>query len=56
MTCRTPGAVYFVKVTDTEVAVCVSLPFHLELSEEEAKHLETRLHDAAEGELAQYFT
>lgn len=53
--CQTPDAVYNIKINDKSVLCNVELPFPIELSEEEAKQLESNIHNAMELVLSKYF-
>lgn len=53
--CQTPDAQFHVKVADNKVSISVDLPIHLNLTEKEAKILETNMHNAMELVLAPYF-
>lgn len=53
--CQTPESIYNIKVQDNEIKCSVKLPMDLDLSEEEAKILETNVHNAMELVLAGYF-
>ena len=53
--CKTPEAVYHIRIHESAVGCDVSLPMNLSLTEEQAKDLEDRIHDAMEDVLAGYF-
>lgn len=53
--CKTPGSYFHIFVEDNEVGARVSLPFELELEEEEYQDLEDEIHDALEDILSKYF-
>lgn len=53
--CQTPESVYNITVQDNEIKCSVRLPMDLELSEDEAKILETNVHNAMELVLSGYF-
>jgi hypothetical protein len=53
--CQTPGAQFHIHVSEGFVDCKVDLPEPLKLTEEEAKLLETNLHNALELVLARYF-
>lgn len=53
--CQTPGANYKFETSDKQVTSTVTLPFALDLSEDEVKKLEDELHDALEGVFKQFF-
>lgn len=53
--CKTPGSYFHIFVEDNEVGARVSLPFELELEEEEYQELEDEIHDALEDILSKYF-
>lgn len=56
--CQTPGAFFHTVihgVENTVVTVAVELPHNLNLTEDEAKLLETNIHNALELVLARYF-
>lgn len=53
--CQTSGAQFHVKVEGKAVSISVDLPMDLELTEAEAKVLETNMHNAMELVLAPYF-
>jgi hypothetical protein len=53
--CRTPDAIYRIRIHERTVGCDVSLPMDLSLTEEQAKILEDRIHDAMENVLAGYF-
>ena len=53
--CKTPGAVYHIRIHEHTVGCDVSLPIRLPLTEEQAKDLEDKIHNAMEDVLAGYF-
>ena len=53
--CQTPGANYKFETSDKKVISTVSLPFNLDLTEQQVKNLEDELHDALEGVFKQFF-
>ena len=53
--CQTPGSQFHVGVKDKQVTCKVDLPIDLDLTEKEAKLLETNIHNAMELVLAPYF-
>ena len=53
--CKTPNSHFHIFVKDNEVGARVSLPFELELEEEEYQELEDEIHDALEDILSKYF-
>lgn len=53
--CRTPGSEFSMKVTKTGVSFSVTLPTEVDLSEEEAKALEDKLHYVIEETYSKYF-
>lgn len=56
--CRTPEAQFHTRISPQKVEVVVDLAgteVLLKLTEEQAKELENRLHDAVEGALAPFF-
>ena len=53
--CKTPNSTFHIFVEDNEVGARVSLPFSLELEEEEYQELEDDIHDALEEILSKYF-
>lgn len=53
--CLTPGCMYALTVGPQGVAVAVTFPADIDLTEAEAVALEERLHDAVEGALAPHF-
>jgi hypothetical protein len=53
--CQTPEANYNIEINDTKVSVEVELPMKLDLTEEEAKLLESNIHNVMELVLAPYF-
>jgi hypothetical protein len=54
--CKTPGAVYHIRIHESTVGCDVTLPMNLSLTEEQASDLEDRIHDAMEDVLARYFS
>ena len=54
--CQTPGARFHSHISGQKIEVSVNLPQTLDLSEAEAKLLDTNLHNALELVLARYFT
>lgn len=53
--CQTPGANYTFETSDRSVTSTVTLPFKLDLTEEQVKKLENELHDALEQVFKQFF-
>jgi hypothetical protein len=53
--CQTPGANYKFEIHGKKVISTVTLPFSLDLSEDEFKKLDDELHDALEGVFKQFF-
>lgn len=53
--CQTNGAVYNTEISSNNISVNVSIPFSLELSEEEAALLDANIHNVLELVLAPYF-
>ncbi len=53
--CQTPDAQFNIEIKDDKVSVEVELPMSLDLTEEEAKLLESNIHNAMELVLAPYF-
>ncbi len=53
--CQTPDAQFNIEISDKSVSVKVELPMELDLSESEAKLLESNIHNAMELVLAPYF-
>jgi hypothetical protein len=53
--CQTPEANYNIEINDSKVSVEVELPMELDLTEDEAKLLESNIHNAMELVLAPYF-
>jgi hypothetical protein len=55
--CRTPGAIFHIKITPACIGVEVDLPDnnHVDLSEDQAIELTNQLHDAMEEVLSQFF-
>jgi hypothetical protein len=53
--CQTPDAQFNIEINDKSVSVKVELPMKLDLSESEAKLLESNIHNAMELVLAPYF-
>ncbi len=53
--CQTPGANYKFETHGKKVVSTITLPFTLELSEDEFKKLDDELHDALEGVFKQFF-
>jgi hypothetical protein len=53
--CQTPDAQFNIEINDKSVSVKVELPMELDLSESEAKLLESNIHNAMELVLAPYF-
>ena len=53
--CQTPEANYNIEINDDKVCVEVELPMKLDLTEDDAKLLESNIHNAMELVLAQYF-
>lgn len=53
--CQTPGAVFHITMSGSQVAVSVDLPLKLELTEEAAAVLEANIHNAIELVLIPYW-
>ncbi len=53
--CQTSGAVFHLTIKGTEVGCTVTLPFPLNLSEEQAELLEANMYNMMELVLAPYF-
>lgn len=53
--CQTPGAQFHTHISGATVEIRVDLPHELGLSEDDAKLLESNLHNAVELVLARYF-
>lgn len=53
--CQTDGAVYSTTIKSKSVDIKVSIPFKLDISEEEAIILETNIHNVMEIVLKPYF-
>lgn len=53
--CQTPDAQFNIEINDSKVSVEVELPMNLDLTEDEAKLLESNIHNAMELVLAPYF-
>lgn len=53
--CQTPDAQFHIHVSEDKIEASVDLPMKLELTEEEAKLLDTNIHNALELVLARYF-
>lgn len=53
--CQTPDAQFNIEISTDKVSVEVELPMELDLTEEEAKLLESNIHNAMELVLAPYF-
>jgi len=53
--CLTPGAYYNTSIHSRKVNCSVTIPFDLDLTEDEVKKLEDRIHDAMESVLAKYW-
>lgn len=53
--CQTPGAQFHTHISSDVIECKVNLPKALDLTEEEAKLLESNLHNALELVLARYF-
>jgi hypothetical protein len=53
--CQTPEANYNIEINDDKISVEVELPMKLDLTEDEAKLLESNIHNVMELVLAQYF-
>lgn len=53
--CQTPDAQFNIDISDEKVSVEVELPMKLDLTEDEAKLLESNIHNAMELVLAPYF-
>lgn len=54
--CQTDGAVYNIEISSSEINISVKVPFELELTEDEAKLLESNIHNVLELVLSKYFT
>jgi hypothetical protein len=54
--CQTPGTQYQIDISDKAISVNIELPMKLDIDEEEAKLLESNLHNAIEIVLSKYFT
>lgn len=53
--CQTPGAIFHTKISAKVISCVVDLPKKLNLSEKEAKILDSNIHNAMELVLAPYF-
>ena len=53
--CQTPEAQFNIEISDNKVSVQVDLPMLLDITEEEAKLLESNIHNVMELVLAPYF-
>lgn len=53
--CQTPGANYKFETDKNSVTSTVTLPFEINLTEEQVKKLEDELHDALEAVFKQFF-
>jgi len=53
--CQTPDAQFNIEIKDEKVSVEVELPMKLNLTEDEAKLLESNIHNVMELVLAPYF-
>jgi len=53
--CQTPEAVYNIEINNKSVSVEVELPMELDISEDEAKLLESNIHNMMELVLSKYF-
>jgi hypothetical protein len=53
--CQTPDAQFNIEINDNKVSVQVDLPMKLDITEEEAKLLESNIHNVMELVLAPYF-
>lgn len=53
--CQTPDAQFNIEINDSSVSVKVDLPMKLDITEEEAKLLESNIHNVMELVLAPYF-
>ena len=53
--CQTDGAIYQAEISEDTITMTVKLPFALDLDENEAKLLESNIHNAMELVLAPYF-
>ena len=53
--CQTDGANYSTVIKDRSVSVKVSIPFKLDITDEEAQILETNIHNVMEIVLKPYF-
>lgn len=54
--CLTPGAIYQMGITSRYVAIIVDFPCEIDLIEDDAKLLETCLHNAVELVLAKWWS
>lgn len=53
--CQTDGAVYKMDISEDNITAVVNLPFELQLDKDEAKLLESNIHNALELVMAPYF-
>lgn len=53
--CQTPDAIFNIEIKDDKVSVEIELPMKLDLTESEAKLLESNIHNAMELVLSKYF-
>ena len=53
--CQTGGAVYKIDISEDNITAVVNLPFELQLDKDEAKLLESNIHNALELVMAPYF-
>ncbi len=53
--CQTPDAQFHIEVSGKRVGCSIDLPIDLDLTDSEAKLLETNIHNAMELVLAPYF-
>lgn len=53
--CQTPGCKFKTDISDNKISVEIDLPKSLDLNEEEAKLLESNIHNALELVFAKYF-
>ena len=54
--CQTPDMIYNIEINSDEIEINLKFPFSLEIDEEEAKILESNLHNSIEIVLSKYFT
>ena len=53
--CLTSGAYFDTRIEPDRVSIAVEMPFSLDIDEDEAKELETLLHNAVELVMSRYF-